>query len=122
MCQKDEPVEFLGIIIHGSAFVEGEHRNLKELKIGDMIGHNVTSEFTDRTDHLTSVKAKTDGLLAVFPLNEVKIEIRKNPDAVSSFMINPVGVQNYENCCKLLHGDSVLQRAWPRDQSKGPTD
>lgn len=79
----DEPVEFLGIIIHGYAFVEGGIRNLKELKIGDLIGHNVTSEFTERTEHLVSVKAKTDGLVAVFPLNEIKVEIRKQPDTVS---------------------------------------
>jgi len=47
-----------------------------------MIGHNVISEFTERTDHMTSVKAKTDGLMAVLPFNEIKIEVRKNPDTV----------------------------------------
>jgi hypothetical protein len=76
-------VEFLGIIINGSAYIEGGERNLKELAIGDMIGHNVTSEFTELQDHPVSVKAKSDGLIAILPLNEVKVEVRKAPDTVS---------------------------------------
>ena len=69
--------------MHGSLFIEGETSNLKELKIGDMIGHNVISEFTERADHLTTIKAKTDGLIAVIPSAEIKIEMRRAPDAVS---------------------------------------
>ena len=48
-----------------------------------MIGHNVISEFTERADHLTTIKAKTDGLIAVIPSAEIKIEMRRAPDAVS---------------------------------------
>lgn len=84
LCKQDEAVEYLGIIINGTAFIEGDGRNLKELAIGDIIGHNVISEFTERLDHPVSVKTKTDGLIAIFPLNEIKIEIRKQPDAVSA--------------------------------------
>ena len=83
VCKRDEPVDFLAIVVHGSLFIEGETSNLKELKIGDMIGHNVTSEFTERADHLATIKAKTDGLIAVLPLAEVKLEMRRSPDAVS---------------------------------------
>jgi hypothetical protein len=49
-----------------------------------MIGHNVVSEFIERSDHLISIKAKTDGLIAVLPINELKIEVRRAPEAVSS--------------------------------------
>ena len=80
-------MEFLGIIIHGSAFVDSDSTkdfaNLKELKIGDLIGHNVVSEYTERTEHWVSIKAKTYGLIAVLPLNELKIEVRRAPEAVS---------------------------------------
>jgi hypothetical protein len=104
-------VEFLGIIINGCAFVEGESKNLKELKIGDMIGHNFVSEFTERQDHLVSIKAKTDGLIAVFPLNEFKYEVRKNPDPVSARKSHCADVQVDEANDRLLDGDALLQRA-----------
>lgn len=76
-------------MIHGSAFIDSEYTqdyaNLKELRIGEMIGHNVAAEFTERTDHLVTIKAKTDGLIAILPLNELKIEVRRAPEAVSAY-------------------------------------
>jgi len=59
-----------------------------------MIGHNVISEFIERCDHLTTIKAKTDGLIAVLPLNELKIEVRRAPEAVSSQNLIIIGVQS----------------------------
>lgn len=75
-----------------------------------MIGHNVTSEFTERPNHLSSVKAKTDGLIAVLPAAEIKYEMRRVPDAVS-LTIQITGlldVQNHASYCKLLDANPVL--------------
>lgn len=120
LCKKGEPVDFLGIVVHGTLFVEGETSNLKELKIGDMIGHNVISEFTERPDHPSTIKAKTDGLIAVMPAAEIKYEMRRVPDAVSqkiqlTFLPD---VQNNASNCKLLNVNSLLQRAWSWNESK----
>jgi CRP-like cAMP-binding protein len=77
-----EPVDFFGILIQGSAFVLIEHRNMKTLKIGDMIGHMVASDFTSKENHPATVVATIDGLIAVLPFGELKGELRRAPDAV----------------------------------------
>ena len=36
--KKDDYIDFLGIIVHGSAFITFEYANMKTLNIGSMIG------------------------------------------------------------------------------------
>ena len=70
-------------------FFENIHKlkNLKELKIGDMIGHNFASEFTEKQEQLCTIKGKTDGIIAILPFGEIKLEIRKSPEAVSVLLL-----------------------------------
>ena len=56
---------------------------MKTLSIGDMIGAVNAAEFTSREKHLATVTAATDGILAVLPFGELKMEVRKNPQEVS---------------------------------------
>jgi signal-transduction protein with cAMP-binding, CBS, and nucleotidyltransferase domain len=72
LVKAGEPVDYLGILIHGSAFVIIDHKNMKDLKLGDMIGHMFTSDLTTRDTHLTTIVASMDGLLAVLLLGEIK--------------------------------------------------
>lgn len=76
-----EPVDFLGILIQGSAFLLIEHRNMKTLRVGDMIGHMVASDFTTKENHPATVVATIDGLIAVLPFGELKAELRRAPEA-----------------------------------------
>lgn len=39
-------VDFLGILISGAAFVLLEHKNMKDMKVGDMIGHMYAADLT----------------------------------------------------------------------------
>lgn len=77
-----EPVDFLGILIQGSAFILIEHKNMKVLKLGDMIGHMVASDFTTKDVHLATIVASIDGIIAVLPFGELKAELRRAPEAV----------------------------------------
>jgi CRP-like cAMP-binding protein len=76
LVKAGEPIDFLGILIHGSAFVLIDHKNMKDLKLGDMIGHMFAADLTTRDIHLTTIIASMDGLLAVLLLNEIKSQIR----------------------------------------------
>lgn len=69
--------------MHGSAFITFEYANMKTLGIGNMIGHMNAADFTEREKHLVTITAATDGLLAVIPFGELKMEVRKNPQEVS---------------------------------------
>lgn len=75
-------IDFLGILVSGSAFVIIDHKNLKDLKLGDMIGHMFAADLTTRETHLTTIVASMDGLLAVLPFGEIKAELRRAPEAV----------------------------------------
>ena len=87
ICKKDDFVDFFGIIVHGAAFISFETSNNKSLGIGTMIGQMNFAEMCNKDKHLTTVIAKTDGLIAVIPYGEVKMEIRKSPTQVSLFFI-----------------------------------
>ena len=55
--KKDEIVDFFGIIVHGSAYICHEYKNMKSLHIGDMIGFMNAADFTTRNRHLFTIKA-----------------------------------------------------------------
>lgn len=59
-----------------------DNKNMKNLKLGDMIGHMTAADFSMRETHLTTVIASMDGLVAVLPFGEIKAEIRRAPEAV----------------------------------------
>jgi len=106
LCRKEDFVDYFGILMHGAAFVLVENRNMKNLKIGDMIGQNFAADFTTVEQHMVTVIAATDGLLACVPFGEIKAEIRKQPDAIfkiyqiasknamETFMFNSHGVEH----------------------------
>ena len=93
----------MAIIVHGSAFITFEYANMKTLPIGSMIGQMDAAEFTSRDKHLVTITAGTDGILAVLPKGELKMEIRKSPNEVSfgrqifiySTILCVLGVQNH---------------------------
>lgn len=76
-----EPVDFLGIISVGAAFVCVDLQNLKDVKIGDMIGHMHFSELQDSDTHATSIIATMDGVLSLVALSDLRQEQKKSPDA-----------------------------------------
>jgi hypothetical protein len=59
-----------------------DHKNMKDLRLGDMIGHMYAAELSTRDTHQTTVIASMDGLIAVLPFGEIKAEIRRAPEAV----------------------------------------
>ena len=79
ICKKDDFVDFFGIICQGSAFISFESANSKNLGIGTMIGHMNFAELSYKEKHAVTVIAKTDGLIAVIPYGEEKMEFRRNP-------------------------------------------
>jgi CRP-like cAMP-binding protein len=82
-----EPIDFLGIIVSGSAFVMLDHKNYKTIKIGDMIGHMYAADMTTRDTHLATITASMDGLIAVLPFSDIKLEVRKSPEALFKSMM-----------------------------------
>ena len=52
-----------------------------------MIGQMNAADFTERTKHLATITAGTDGVIAVLPFGELKAEVRKNPQEVSEQLI-----------------------------------
>lgn len=77
-----EVIDFLGIFVLGSGLVLVNNRNMKNLGIGDMVGHMFTARFTLDETHACSIIAATDGLLAVFPFADSKQDVKKFPEAV----------------------------------------
>lgn len=82
-----EPIDFLGIIVTGSAFVMLDHKNYKTIKIGDMIGHMFAADMTTRDTHLATITASMDGMIAVLPFGDIKLEVRKSPEALFKTMM-----------------------------------
>ena len=83
ICKKDDYIDFFGIICHGSAFIEFQYANMKTLGIGHMIGQMNTADLTTREKHLCTIVAAVDGIIAILPFGELKMEVRKNPLEVS---------------------------------------
>ena len=52
--------------------------NNKELGIGSMIGHMNFADLSTKEKYEVTVTAKTDGLIALIPFGEEKIEMRRN--------------------------------------------
>lgn len=46
-----DPIDFLGILVSGAAFVIMDHKNIKDLKLGDMIGHMYAADLSNRDTH-----------------------------------------------------------------------
>lgn len=81
LVKEGEPVDFLGILVQGEAFVMVGQRNIRSVGLGDMTGHMFVADLNFSESHATSLVAKTDGMLAVVPLGELKLEQRRMPDA-----------------------------------------
>jgi CRP-like cAMP-binding protein len=77
-----EPIEFVGIIVQGSAFVIIDHKNMKDIKLGDMLGHMYAADLCERDTHLATVIASSDGMIAVLPFNDIKVELRRCPEGL----------------------------------------
>ena len=85
--KKDDYIDFLGIIVHGSAFITFDYANMKTLGIGSMIGQMNAADFSTHEKHLATITASTDGLMAVLPFGELKMESRKSPQEVSPVLV-----------------------------------
>ena len=79
LCKKDDFIDFFGIIVHGSAFIEFEYANLKSLPVGSMFGQMNAADFSTREKYNVTITAATDGILAIIPFGELKAEVRKSP-------------------------------------------
>lgn len=77
--RQGDYIDFLGIIVHGSGAIEFGYKNYKTLGIGSMIGQMNAADFSNREKHLATIKALTDGIIAIIPFGELKFEVRKNP-------------------------------------------
>ena len=78
ICKKDDFVDFFGIICHGTAHIPFTDANNKELGIGSMLGLMNFTELSQEEKHSVTVIAKTDGLVALIPFGEEKVEFRRN--------------------------------------------
>lgn len=99
-------IDYLGILVQGAAFVIIDDKNMKNLKLGDMIGHMHAADLSTRETHLATVIASMDGLIACLPFGEIKGELRRAPEAVfktyqlaskyamETFMYNLNGVEH----------------------------
>jgi CRP-like cAMP-binding protein len=72
LVKAGDPIDFLGILVSGGAFVLIDNKNMKDLRIGDMIGHMFAADLNQRETHLTTIIATTDGNIAVLPFGEIK--------------------------------------------------
>lgn len=54
---------------------------MKKVGLGDMTGHMFISDLNLTETHCTSLVAASDGMLAVMPLGELKVESRRQPEA-----------------------------------------
>lgn len=78
---------------------------MKDLRIGDMIGHMFCAELSNK-DHPATIIASMDGLLALLPFSEIKLELKRAPEAVfkvyqmcakhamETFMFNLNGIEH----------------------------
>ena len=83
ICKKDDFVDFFGIICSGKAFISFESANSKDLGIGTMVGQMNFADLSIKDRHEVTLIAKEDGLIAVVPYGEEKVEFRRNPIHVS---------------------------------------
>jgi len=51
-----------------------------------MIGYNYFSEATTKEKHSVEIIAETDGIVAIYPFGDLKIEARKFPRAIFRVM------------------------------------
>ena len=77
LVKEGEPVDFLGIFVQGAAFVTVGGKNVKKVGLGEMTGHMFASDLNLNETHTTTLVAASDGVLAVVPLGELKIESRR---------------------------------------------
>jgi len=59
---------------------------MKTLGIGSMIGQMNAADFTTRERHLATIVAAVDGIIAVLPFGELKMEVRKSPLEIFKIM------------------------------------
>jgi len=84
ICRKGDFVDYFGILVHGEAFITHEYKSMKTLKLGSMIGFMAAADCTQRDQHPVTIVAKSDGIMAVLPFAEIKVESRKQPMEVST--------------------------------------
>ena len=102
ICKKDDYIDFFGIICHGSAFITFEYASLKTLGVGDMIGQMIAADFTTRERHTATIVAAVDGVIAVLPFGEMKMEVRKNPLEVSWTIDHDMNEWNWYLCAQIF--------------------
>jgi hypothetical protein len=59
-----------------------DHKKIKILGIGEMMGFMNVSEMATNPKYKYDIIAESDGILAVLPFGEIKSESRKNPSSV----------------------------------------
>ena len=111
ICKKDDTVDFFGIICHGVAEIPFETSNNKDLGIGSMIGHMNFADLSIKEKYEVTITAKTDGLIALIPFGEEKIEMRRSAAQVSKtllFNFKSLDVQHQKSCILAWNEDSLL--------------
>ena len=131
--KKGENVEFFGIIVHGTCFISHEYRPMKDLEIGTMIGQMFTAEFTQIKQHLYNIEAKTDGIIALIPLANMSVEMRKNPkeiykiiqlatlNAMETFSFNINGCEHNMGVKHYPNGQTPVNRKVKEFYEKNPS-
>lgn len=68
----------------GSAIATFNHKKIKTLDIGDMIGFMALNEMPTCQVNKYDIISETSGIIAVLAYSDLKIEMRRNPQAVST--------------------------------------
>ena len=71
--------------MHGRAYICHDYKNMKNLGVGDMVGYMNAAEFSERENHLFTINAQTEGIIAVMAFSEFKAE--RNKKEVSLILI-----------------------------------
>ena len=112
ICRKDDYIDFFGIICYGSAFISFNYANMKNLPIGSMIGQMNLADFSTRQKHLATIKAGTDGIIAVLPFGELKTEVRKSPKEVRTLSVNVSSDSDYFLVIIFINTHAALFVVW----------
>ena len=104
-------MDFFGIICHGVAEIPFENSTSKDLGIGSMIGHMNFADLSVKEKYEVTILAKTNGLIALLPFGEEKIEMRRSATQVSKtlwFNFKPLDVQPQKSRSPAWNEDSLL--------------
>jgi len=77
--RREEDLDFFAILMRGRLFTRVEIRRLTTMEPGDMIGAMVLSDLTEQSKARYDIVAESEGLLAILPIGEIKLDLRKFP-------------------------------------------